>query len=128
MISPKILLLCENLLAASKADNPCQEIDAFNALMNAVYEYDASVNLQNKATKAINTPSRLNVNDIWEFETEVKERGRMKPRTMQWRVVQWHTGELAWQLQSLDGKHFTYLMEFAPQYEDMKFIGTEKTS
>ena len=76
MISPKILLLCENLLAASKADNPCQEIDAFNALMNAVYEYDASVNLQNKATKAINTPSRLNVNDIWEFETEVRERGK----------------------------------------------------
>jgi hypothetical protein len=73
-------------------------------------------------------PVRLRVGDIWEFETEVKERGRMKPRTMQWRVVQWHTGELAWQLQSLDGKHFTYLMEFAPQYEDMKFIGTEQTS
>jgi hypothetical protein len=90
-----------------------------------VKEYDVPTELQSEATKV---PVRLRVGDIWEFETEVKERGRMKPRTMQWRVVQWHTGELAWQLQSLDGKHFTYLMEFAPQYEDMKFIGTEKTS
>lgn len=128
MIPPKILLFCKDLLAASKADNPCQEIDAFNALMNAVYEYDALVNLQNKTTKTINPPSRLNVNDIWEFETEVKERGRMKAETMQWRVVQWHVGESAWQLQSLDGKHFTYLMDFAPQYEEMKFIGTFEQS
>jgi hypothetical protein len=89
-----------------------------------VKEYDAPTGLQNKATEL---PDFLRVGDIWEFETEVKERGRMKPRTMQWRVVQWHAGELAWQLQSLDGKHFTYLMACAPQYEDMKFIGTEKT-
>ena len=90
-----------------------------------VKEYHVPTELQSEATKV---PDRLRVGDIWEFETEVKERGKMKPRTMQWRVVQWHAGELAWQLQSLDGKHFTYLMDFAPQYEDMKFIGTEQTS
>jgi len=84
--------------------------------------------LQNEAAELINPPSRLRIGDIWEFETEVKERGKIKPRIMQWRVVQWHAGELAWQLQSLDEKHFTYLMDFAPQYENMKFIGTEKTS
>lgn len=128
MIPSKILLLCKDLLAASKTNNPCQEVDAFNALMDAVYEYDASGNLQNKATKAINPPSRLRVNDIWEFETEVKERGKIKSKTMQWRVVQWHARELAWQLRSLDGKHFTYLMDFAPQYEEMKFIGTQQAS
>jgi hypothetical protein len=89
-----------------------------------VKEYDAPTELQNKDTKS---PNCLKVGDIWEFETEIKERGRIKPRTMQWRVVQWHAGELAWQLQSLDGKHFTYLMDFAPQYEVMKFIGTKKT-
>jgi hypothetical protein len=82
---------------------------------------------QNEAAELINPPSRLRIGDIWEFETEVKERGKIKPRIMQWRVVQWHAGELAWQLQSLDEKHFTYLMDFAPQYEDMKFIGTKKT-
>ena len=90
-----------------------------------VKEYDVPTELQSEATKV---PNHLRVGDIWEFETEVKERGKMKPKTMQWRVVQWHAGEVAWQLQSLDGKHFEYLMDFAPQYEDMKFIGTEQTS
>lgn len=41
MIPTKILSHCENLLAASKTDDPCRQIDAFNALMNAVYEHDA---------------------------------------------------------------------------------------
>jgi hypothetical protein len=77
-----------------------------------------------KTAKICNRPDCLKVGDIWEFETEVKERGRMKLKTMQWRVVQWHAGEMAWQLQSLDGKYFEYLLTYAPQYEAMKFIGT----
>lgn len=82
----------------------------------------------NKIIKSGDRPNHLRVGDIWEFETEVKEGGKIKAKVMQWRVVQWHPGELAWQLQSLDGKHFEYLWTHAPQYEDMKFIGTEETS
>jgi len=80
-----------------------------------------------KAIKTVDRPNHLRIGDVWEFETEVKEKGRMKPKTMQWRVVQWHAGEMAWQLQSLDGKYFEYLLSYAPQYEEMKFIGTEET-
>ena len=123
-------------------DNYCIEElcdDYFNAVLTPKQLYDLGMelqvlaapyldDLQNEAATLIHPPDHLRVGDIWEFETEVKERGKMKPKIMQWRVVQWHAGEFAWQLQSLDGKHFEYLMDFAPQYEDMKFIGTEKTS
>ena len=123
-------------------DNYCIEElcdDYFNAVLTPQQLYDLGTelqslaapcldDLQNEAAALIHPPAHLRVGDIWEFETEVKERGKMKPKIMQWRVVQWHAGEFAWQLQSLDGKHFEYLMDFAPQYEDMKFIGTEKTS
>lgn len=88
-----------------------------------VKEYGVPTEFESKATKS---PFRLRVGDIWEFETEVKERGKIKPKTMRWRVMKWHAGVLAWQLQSLDKKHFTYLMDFAPQYEEMKFIGTQR--
>ena len=76
-----------------------------------------------KTVKISDRPNHLRIGDVWEFETEVKEKGKMKPKTMQWRVVQWHHGEMAWQLQSLDGKYFEYLLTHAPQYENMKFIG-----
>lgn len=123
-------------------DNYCIEESCdnyFNAVLTPKQLYDLGVelqalaapyldDLQNEAAALIHPPDHLRVGDIWEFETEIKERGKMKPRTMQWRVVQWHAREFAWQLQSLDGKHFEYLMDFAPQYEDMKFIGTEQTS
>jgi hypothetical protein len=40
-------------------------------------------------------------------------------------VMGWNNWEYAWELKSLDGKHTTYLMEFAPGYEEMRFIGTK---
>ena len=73
-------------------------------------------------------PDRLRVGDIWEFWTEVNIKGKPKPVEilLQWEVVGWHNGEYAWELQSLDGKHKTYLMEFAPSYEEMRFVRSNK--
>lgn len=70
-------------------------------------------------------PDRLIAGDVWEFETEVKVKGRRKLQLMrlQFEVVGYHRGECAWQLKSLGGEHYTYLMECAPQYEDMTYIG-----
>lgn len=73
-------------------------------------------------------PNRLRAGDMWEFEMEVYVKGKQKPVDMllQWEVIGWHNGQYAWELQSLDGEHKTYLMEFAPSYEEMRFIGTKK--
>ena len=70
-------------------------------------------------------PDRLIAGDVWEFETEVEVKGKRKPQLMrlQFEVVRYHKGECAWQLKSLIGGHYTYLMECAPQYEDMTYIG-----
>jgi hypothetical protein len=74
-------------------------------------------------------PDRLVIGDIWEFETEVKVKGKRKLQavTLQWVVKGYHPGECAWQLQSLDGQHYVYLWEHAPQYEEMTYIGTKKS-
>ena len=74
-------------------------------------------------------PDRLIVGDIWEFETEVKVKGKRKPQvvTLQCVVKGYHHGECAWQLQSLDEQHYVYLLERAPQYEEMTYIGTKKS-
>ena len=73
-------------------------------------------------------PDRLRVGDVWEFWTEVNIKGKPKPVEilLQWEVVGWHNGQYAWELQSLDGKHKTYLMEFAPSYEEMRFVRSNK--
>jgi len=75
--------------------------------------------------KEAERPDRLIAGDVWEFETEVKVKGRSKLQLMrlQFEVVGYHRGECAWQLKSLSGGHYTYLMECAPQYEDMTYIG-----
>jgi hypothetical protein len=72
-------------------------------------------------------PDRLVVGDIWEFETDVKVKGKRKLQTvtLQWEVKGFHHGECAWQLESLDGKHYIYLWEHSPQYEEMTYIGTK---
>lgn len=69
-------------------------------------------------------PDRLRVGDVWEFLVEVNVKGKRKPvdKLLQWEVVGWHDGQYAWELQSLDGEHRTYLMEFAPCYEEMRFV------
>jgi hypothetical protein len=73
-------------------------------------------------------PDRLVVGDIWEFETEVKVKGKRKLQavTLQWVVKGYYPGECAWQLQSLDEQYYVYLWEHAPQYEEMAYIGTKK--
>ena len=71
-----------------------------------------------------NSPDRLRAGDIWEFEMDLPIKGKRKPiaQLSQWRVIGWHQGECAWQLKTIDGKHTTYLMEFAPSYEEMRFV------
>ena len=73
-------------------------------------------------------PDQLVEGDIWEFETELMVKGKRKPQlvTKQWIVVGYHRGECAWQLKSLDGQHYEYLLQYAPQYEEMTYIGTKK--
>jgi hypothetical protein len=75
-------------------------------------------------------PARLVAGDIWEFEMEVMVKGKRKPQdvTLQWVVKGYHPGECAWQLQSLDGQHYVYLWEHAPQYEEMTYIGTQNNA
>jgi len=75
-------------------------------------------------------PDRLIVGDIWEFETEVKVKGKRKLQavTLQWEVKGFHHGECAWQLQSLDEQHYVFLWGSAPQYEEMTYIGTKKSA
>lgn len=41
MIPPSIFLSAQALVVAAESDDPCRQIAAFNALMNAVYEHDA---------------------------------------------------------------------------------------
>jgi len=70
-------------------------------------------------------PDRLVAGDVWEFEWEVQVKGKRKPQPqkLKFKVIGYHHGQCAWQLASLDGEHYCYLLEFAPQYEDMTYIG-----
>lgn len=70
-------------------------------------------------------PDRLIAGDVWEFETEVQVKGKRKPqlKKLQFKVNGYYKGECAWQLMTLDGEHYIYLMELAPQYEEMTYIG-----
>lgn len=72
-------------------------------------------------------PNRLRKGDMWEFWTDVRVKGKQKPveKLLQWGVIGWHRGEYAWELLSLDGEHKVYLDEFAPLYEDMRFLGVK---
>ena len=72
-------------------------------------------------------PNRLRVGDMWEFWTEIHVKGKRKPveKLLQWEVIGWHNGQYAWELLSLDEEHREYLMEFAPSYEDMRFLGSK---
>ena len=75
-------------------------------------------------------PDRLCVGDVWEFLTELHVNGKRKTvdKLLQWEVKGWNNWECAWELQSLDGEHRTYLMEFAPCYEEMRYIGPANSS
>jgi hypothetical protein len=70
-------------------------------------------------------PDRLIAGDVWEFEWEVQVKGKRKPQLqkLKFKVIGYHHGQCAWQLTSLDGEYYCYLLEFAPQYEDMTYIG-----
>jgi len=70
-------------------------------------------------------PDRLIAGDVWEFEWGVQVKGKRKPQPqkLKFKVIGYHHGQCAWQLMSLDGEHYCYLLEFAPQYEDMTYIG-----
>jgi hypothetical protein len=70
-------------------------------------------------------PDRLIAGDVWEFEWEVQVKGKRKPQPqkLKFKVIGYHPYQCAWQLASLDGEHYCYLLEFAPQYEDMTYIG-----
>ena len=74
----------------------------------------------------VERPDRLRVGDVWEFKMELHVNGKQKAADtlLQWEVMGWNNWEYAWELKSLDGKHTTFLMEFAPSYEEMRFIGT----
>ena len=63
-------------------------------------------------------PERFYPGDIWEFEAEVKVKGRRKlvSKLFQWEVIGWHNGEHAWQLKSTEGDHYTYLFQNEPSY------------
>jgi len=78
---------------------------------------------------SINRPDRLRVGDVWEFWTELHVNGKQKTvdKLLQWEVKGWNNWEYAWELQSLDGEHRTYLMEFAPSYEEMRFIRSNES-
>jgi hypothetical protein len=70
-------------------------------------------------------PDRLIAGDVWEFEWGVQVKGKRKPQPqkLKFKVIGYHPFQFAWQLKSLDGEHYCYLLEFAPQYEDMTYIG-----
>jgi len=70
-------------------------------------------------------PDRLIAGDVWEFEWGVQVKGKRKPQLqkLKFKVIGYHPYQCAWQLMSLDGEHYCYLLEFAPQYEDMTYIG-----
>ena len=74
-------------------------------------------------------PDRLIAGDVWEFETDVPVKGKRKPQTVKLRceVTGYPQGGSVRRLKSLDGKHYIYLWECAPQYEEMEYIGTLST-
>ena len=90
-----------------------------------ILTYGQKLALDEVAPEPLELPNRLIKGDIWEFETEVKVKGKRKLQnvTLQWEVVGFHQGEHAWQLRSLDGGYFEYLLEFSPQYEVMRYVG-----
>ena len=124
-VTPDFISLCKDILNSCETKNGCCQVDAelLNKMQCMVYGHDTLA-----ASQESERPDRLKAGDIWEFETDVKIKGKIKPQKMQWQVMLFHQGELAWQLKSLDGKYLTYLLEFSPQYEEMKFIGTSKLS
>jgi hypothetical protein len=81
--------------------------------------------LEKVVPESLERPNRLIEGDIWEFEAELKVKGKRKLQnlTLQWEVVGWHQGQHAWQLRSLDGRYIEYLLEFSPQYEAMDYVG-----
>jgi hypothetical protein len=93
--------------------------DEFRAFLHAV-----SAELEG-GSKENERPDRLIAGDVWEFEWEVQVKGKRKPQPqkLKFKVIGYHPFECAWQLKSLDGEHYCYLLEFAPQYEDMTYIG-----
>jgi hypothetical protein len=94
----------------------CEEIRAELLAIAAELEGDSKENER---------PDRLIAGDVWEFELEVQVKGKRKPQPqkLKFKVIGYHHGQCAWQLASLDGEHYCYLLEFAPQYEDMTYIG-----
>jgi hypothetical protein len=100
-------------------DGACdQRIDDHQRLLAIADELEGS-------PKENERPDRLIKGDVWEFELEVQVKGKRKPQVkkLQFKVIGYHHGECAWQLVSLGGEHYCYLLEFAPQYEDMTYIG-----
>lgn len=108
--------LCAELVAAIDAQSP-RAASLLDRAQAALAEPEPSTE----------RPDRLRVGDVWEFEIEIYVKGKRKPigKLLQWEVMGWHNGQYAWELQSLDGEHKIYLMEFAPGYEEMRFIGTK---
>jgi hypothetical protein len=112
---------------ADTVEEYCVINEGWDHLSPLVAEARAYLEGQPPAPAKEPRPNRLVVGDIWEFETDVKVKGKRKLQTvtLQWEVKGFHYGECAWQLESLDGEHYIYLWEHAPQYEEMTYIGTK---
>jgi len=108
-------------LQGYRVAHPNHEMPAL-AEARAYLEQTAPVTVKQKR------PDQLIEGDIWEFETELMVKGKRKPQlvTKQWIVVGYHHAQCAWQLKSLDGHHYVYLLQYAPQCEEMTYIGTKK--
>ena len=109
--------LAAALRAASKFVSAI-EVEAGDELLAIAAELEGG-------SKENERPDRLVAGDVWEFEWEVQVKGKRKPQPqkLKFKVTGYHHGQCAWQLASLDGEHYCYLLEFAPQYEDMTYIG-----
>jgi len=77
-------------------------------------------------TRKKKRPDRLVAGDVWQFSLDIVPKGKRRPvpTLLRWKVIGWHWGQYAWHLQSIDGEHDCYLLEFAPQYESMKYLGS----
>jgi hypothetical protein len=127
MTDPHALGLIKEL--ADTVEEYCVINEGWDHLSPLVAEARAYLEEASPAPDKEQRPDRLVIGDIWEFETEVKVKGKRKLQavTLQYEVKRFHHGECAWQLQSLDGQHYVYLWEHAPQYEEMTYIGTKKS-
>jgi hypothetical protein len=125
----------QEVLSAAICDGPELEYRIAAALRSVVQELKY-VGITEKNILAIaaelegdskenERPDRLIAGDVWEFEWEVQVKGKRKPQPqkLKFKVIGYHPYQCAWQLKSLDGEHYCYLLEFAPQYEDMTYIG-----